>query len=1347
MTFLIAGVGGGCAAGLSSGLPETLSLSVTVAGGGVGVSLSRLAGASGLIVEAPSGYDQYSIVFKEYDGFGNLKRTIDPRGVVVTNTWDALGRLLRQSVIETNGNILKTEGFAYEPGGQVVRSTNALGGVTQLFYTTTGKAYLKIFPNNETNGWTYYSDGRPRREYQSNGAYWETTYDDANRRITRIFYSATPTALATNITEFDRRDNVFRRVDASGNSVTNLYDGLDRLKAVFGPVVSSLPPEGVPSSPGGDPPPVQQASTNYYDATGLVQTNVNALGEKAISYFDVLGRLVRSEIRKSNNALVRETSTFYSADHQSVTITNGSGTSAIVTTMYTDTQEHPVLSLAYPSTGVTEFTYSQFDVSGNLIGQSRKSSSGGTETTWWTTSFIRDGLNRTVLKIDKDNAQTQYAFDGLGDLTNRVAPGGVQWRASYNNAGQRLVDLTLSALGAASRSNSYAYYGSGPFTGLLLSSTDGRGVTCLYSYDDYLRPITNTYSGTVGEDMISSFEYDVRGLLKTVKETFSSTNYLSSTVSRTYDPYGKINTEVVTLGPTTFSTAGLQYDSAGRRSGLGFGSFGYGYTWQADGALLSASGPVGSCNYTYNTAGELTSRQNGILRYTGIDSYDGLGRPTSTSTIINGHIYFQEQITYTGDGLVNTHQMGRYDFLDATAQFTDSRSYTYAPLTRRLVQEVLNLGPDGYWTNNFTFDNNAASGAGVLTKVTAPTPSSTTWSGTADAFSRIDTETNAIVHRPAYGNVNGQGTVTATLDGRYLPVTTIGTNAQQWRTMLEMGAGPHQFTATATHPSGLFVTNKTIWVTNNATDRVNAYYGQNGELTNRVWKNANGTTNRSQTLTWDARGRLLKVGERDSTNSGKDLWIAYDGLGRRLQTKEIVVTNGVALTATPINVYHYFDPAVEFLELGVNERNITTWKIMGPDFRGGYGAQNGTGGFDAICASFYVLPTVSDVFGNIYGAYDQQQYSYMRWNASRVAGYGGVPGYRPVTLGTTGTIADKYSWRNRAAESVGYVWMGANWYDPESGQFLAYDNDGVEQGRSAGHNAFNGNPIGFNWDSDGRIAKNYYETGGPQVQLYRLYGVGLQYMASHTDNPLFGGLLEVGIHYNQMGTGMLTPATYFDQAYSDYQAQGGGTLGVLGEMNRYNPVKGIFDAASGIDMINGSQLSTSDRWSQGLTGVGGTLLFGVGIGYDIAQPPPTPEAPPVINQPPVIPGTDKVPMVSVGDTGAVVENGKPIYRVVTDGELDSVNETGKFSTVPGSSTPLPGVEGKWFYGSLEDAQNWATQAAARDGGPLTILQTTVQESVHPAFSQPWVDGIKNPALFYEIGDLNAPIKVVSGKIN
>ena len=43
---------------------------------------------------------------------------------------------------------------------------------------------------------------------------------------------------------------------------------------------------------------------------------------------------------------------------------------------------------------------------------------------------------------------------------------------------------------------------------------------------------------------------------------------------------------------------------------------------------------------------------------------------------------------------------------------------------------------------------------------------------------------------------------------------------------------------------------------------------------------------------------------------------------------------GIAQTNQPTVTKSYFDPLVEFLELGVNVNGVTTWKIYGPDLNG-----------------------------------------------------------------------------------------------------------------------------------------------------------------------------------------------------------------------------------------------------------------------------------------------------------------------------------------------------------------------------------------------------------------------------
>ena len=272
------------------------------------------------------------------------------------------------------------------------------------------------------------------------------------------------------------------------------------------------------------------------------------------------------------------------------------------------------------------------------------------------------------------------------------------------------------------------------------------------------------------------------------------------------------------------------------------------------------------------------------------------------------------------------------------------------------------------------------------------------------------------------------------------------------------------------HPSGFY----TAWATNSFTNNIayqkttNTFDGA-GNITQIVWRNASGTTNRTQTLSWDARGRLHSVTERDNLTNGQNFTVIYDALGRRLQTTQIVVSNGVALTNLPIVVNHYFDPLHEFLELGVAENSPTTaWKLMGPDLNGKYGGMNGTGGFDGVSSGIGPLyPAISDFNGNVIGVVTNWAVS---WNSSRVTGYGSVPGYRPLALGSSGgNLAAKYVWRNRATESIGLVWMGGNWYDPVNGQWLSPDPMGHDVNPSL-YSFCAGNPVGYHWDADGRCS-------------------------------------------------------------------------------------------------------------------------------------------------------------------------------------------------------------------------------------------------------------------------------------
>ena len=1013
---------------------------------------------SGAGVEAPNGNAQYSTTFRTFDGFGNLTSTTDARGAVTTNQFDALGRLLQRQVIETNGTLLKTEKFSYEQGGLVASATNALGGVTATLYTQTGNPFYQLGPDGATNGWSYYPDNRPKRQYLANGSFWQTTYNDVSLLATRTFYSAGGTALTTNVTGFDRRGNQILKIDELGNAFTNLFDGLDRVKVAAGPPIVTVSLSADLSTYITNS--VQQISTYVYDNCGKVLTVSNALGESAITYFDVLGRVTDKEIHDATNNLVRITTTTYSADHQSQTVTEGSGSTAIVKTIYSDNENQPVLTISYPSATVKEFVLDRYDLVENLISETHNTVSGAAMTMWTTAAFANDGLNRVTSKTDRDGAVTTYTYDPAGNRTNIVMPGGLVWRAAFNPALQMQYDCDVGSGSAITRSNSYAYYAT---TGLLQTKADGRGVTCTHYFDAFLRPASNVYSGSLPEqNMTTAFNYDRRSSVTNISESFASTNTGPGvSVTRAFDAYGELIGDAVSGGAGY--SASQNWDAAGRRTGLAIGSFVYGFAWRADGLLLSVRGQAGYGGgaYTYDTKGQLLTRAF-APRITSITQCDGEGRPLAVNTTVNGSSVLSETLGWTPDGLLATHTVLR--------DFTDSRSYTYAKLSRRLTQEIVGLSSTASWTNVFAYDKGVAGGPGVLTGNGQAAGTNVVWKGGTDAFSRVNVATNSVAQRQSYGLLNGTATMTALLDGNPTAVTTVGTNdVYEWRAQLALQPGAHQLIVNALNWSGYYTASATNTFTNHAADRVQNSYAGNGEVTSRVWISANGQTNATQSLSWDAKDRLHGVTYVDSNTNGY-IWSAiYDWLGRRLATTTIFITNGVTVSSLPKTINQYFDPNVQFLELGETDSGGTTWKFYGPDLNGVYGGMQGVGGLDAVVnGPRQSSPVVSDIRGNGYAIFNLTQGSLV-WYSSRVTAYGAVEGYRPLPLADGAKMAAASAWRGKWADITGLYCLGHRYYDPTAGNWLGADPLGHDADPSLYAFCAASDPIN-SFDPDGRLA-------------------------------------------------------------------------------------------------------------------------------------------------------------------------------------------------------------------------------------------------------------------------------------
>ncbi|EEF59768.1 YD repeat protein [Pedosphaera parvula Ellin514] len=1027
---------------------------------------------------APSGDALYSISFFEYDPFGNLIKAIDPRGNYQRMKYDAVGQLIEQrSYAAQTGLALATNRFAYEPGGQVAFATNALGGVTAKRYTYTGKPEFQSTPDGATNAWTYYLDGRLRREFQRNGAFLETTYDDANRTATRIFYSSTGSPLATNASVFDRRGNVIQSVDAASNVFTNIYDGLDRLKISAGPAIMTVIGNTNIPGPGGGLTTnlVQQVVTNFYDAAGIALTNVNAFGEKSVTTRDALGRVVNAAIYASNSVSpVRFSRFVYSADQHFITQWEGTNSQAIPTLYALDNEGRTITTSHYPhypTTDLVEFTTQDYDAAGNLTQSKQCTRSNSVVTVWSTNAWTYDALNRVSTETTRDGAVTSYGYDALGNLTNRAMPGNLGWSATYNNSSQILTENDSSGA-QSTRHLTYSYYPIGnAFAGLPQTVTDDRGVTRTNLYDDYLRVGRAVLTGPLNEQQLTcNWQYDVRGLVTNLTQSFASTNGGPTTViTRAYNAYAQLTSESTTLNGAALNSVSQGWDSAGRRAQ----SAGMSFQYRADGLLTGVNGAT----FGYGDNGLMTGRTNNARSMT-MDQRDGTGRPLQATTRVNLSPVLTENWTWTGDGMPGSYTAARSDY-------TDARSFTYGTANRRLTQETLALGSSQTVTNNYTFDNGQAGGLGVLTGQAAGAAS---WNGGLDAFARVATETNTVLHRTASGSVNGPATLRGYLNGQSLDLAYDVHGPSAWSADLALPPGTNALTVYADHPSGLFTTNtaSTFTVPAGAFDQEVSQYDGAGNVTNRTWKNALGQIIQTQSLSWDGLGQLVRVNQRDVNNNGFNFESYFDGAGRQVRTIETTVTNNVALSSNPapVTVTYTYDPQVEFLIVGIgisqgmNARQDTL--VYGPDVSGTYGGMHGVGGLETVTSLPFNSSAVllNDAFGNILGAVTNGT---VAWNASRVNLYGPVEGYAPPRLSLSAPAYASLAWRTRSITPAGLFQLGTRPYDPVRRAFLSGDPLG-HKSDPALNTAFNGNPAVY-FDADGRVAtrwagNNFAEAAG-----------------------------------------------------------------------------------------------------------------------------------------------------------------------------------------------------------------------------------------------------------------------------
>ena len=381
---------------------------------------------------------------------------------------------------------------------------------------------------------------------------------------------------------------------------------------------------------------IQDFMTYIYDNSGKVVTVSNAIGETTITTNDAIGRPVTVAMYNSNSVTpVHITSTYYSPDHNSVWTTNGTGSTAIVTSTYTDTRGNPVLSIGYPGSGILEYTWQQFDADGNRIAKQRLSNNGGAITTWSTNGWTYDGLNRPVTETGLDGVATMLSYDPLGDVTNRAVSNGPTWTATFLNDGRIASEKEFGG-GLTNRTTSLhvaLFVRLVCVDSLLDTVTDGRSTTRTDSYDDFLRLSSVVTTGTAdAQKTTTTYQYDPRNFADQHRSIICDEHHraIDGNFAQHYDQYGRIAGEFAYVGGSILTDVSQTWDLAGRRSSIVVGGFSLGFEYQADGLMTASDGS----SFGYNNNGLLTGRTNSWRAYA-ISQRDGRGRITQANTYVN----------------------------------------------------------------------------------------------------------------------------------------------------------------------------------------------------------------------------------------------------------------------------------------------------------------------------------------------------------------------------------------------------------------------------------------------------------------------------------------------------------------------------------------------------------------------------------------------------------------------------------------------------------------------------------------------------------------------------------------
>ncbi len=470
------------------------------------------AGVKADLVKTTTGYTLTSRTTSEVTTFNTDGKTTgmaDRNGNTTTIAYTGPGPA---SVTSTAGPLeARTATFGYDSGGSITTISQSSAGMTR-------KATIDTDPYEGTL--TGFTDSAGK----------ETKFEYVNQRISSVI---TPTGARTNFTydtagKLTQVEKVNQSAGSPGNSVTRIAYPSATQTLVAGP------------------------NTNLASAvTAVPRTTYTIAANKTVTAVtDPMGRAQ---------------STTYTGDFDTLTATQGSGTTAGTTTNTYGSNTGQSLTASKSSGGATgQAEYANTAASTKYLASSTTDDSGSKSL------YTYNGAGNAMSSTDALAAEAKLTYNTDGTVATALAPG------NGANATRYAYDATTKQLASTT-----------PVTG---SSLGVRNFT----YDAFGQPKT----ATNGRGVTLTYAYDVLGRL-----TGTSFSDGTPTVSFTYNDDGQTLTRVDGQGTTSYG-----YDQMGRLTSrsntAGGGTITYGYDKASN--LTSTTDSRGTTTYTFDASGTPT---------------------------------------------------------------------------------------------------------------------------------------------------------------------------------------------------------------------------------------------------------------------------------------------------------------------------------------------------------------------------------------------------------------------------------------------------------------------------------------------------------------------------------------------------------------------------------------------------------------------------------------------------------------------------------------------------------------------------------------------------------------------